>query len=421
MEREINEVRAKRNVTLYKKYKIFAYDFLFYYAVEVLFFTTVKGFSMSELMYISAIYTFSAFFWQLFGSLIVEKLGLKKSIILGNFLVSINCFLYIVSSSFWMYNFANFFLALGFSLKGLSESSLLYSSLKKIGRREEFTKIEGKSNSKFYYLDGFSSILSGFLFIINGYLPFICCFICTLASLVMSFKFKDFKKEDEEEEQIGIIETFKGIKEVVSNKRSKSILLLAFVFWGIVSTINMLYKAIIIDIGIIEQYSTLVVCLVTIFVGFGSRCVYGIEKVTKNKTLTIFSYSLIVCSIIIGIIGIYSKLNMVSVSILLMALAIIGVIQGAYRIAMKKYVLSFTTSKIRIKMTSAYYIVENLGKTLILFISGLILEFTTNSIACLLFSIISLVLLINILKFMKGKLGLRPEQYSPEDINYTEI
>ena len=98
MEREINEVRAKRNVTLYKKYKIFAYDFLFYYAVEVLFFTTVKGFSMSELMYISAIYTFSAFFWQLFGSLIVEKLGLKKSIILGNFLVSINCFLLIISN-----------------------------------------------------------------------------------------------------------------------------------------------------------------------------------------------------------------------------------------------------------------------------------------------------------------------------------
>lgn len=421
MEKEINETRAKRNVALYKKYKLFAYDFLFYYAVEVLFFTIVKGFSMSELMYISAIYTLSAFFWQLFGSLIVEKLGLKKSIIIGNFLVAINCFLYIVSSTFWMYNFANFFLALGFSLKGLSESSLLYSSLKRIGRRSEFSKIEGKSNAKFYYLDAAASILSGFLFVINGYLPFICCFICTLVSLVMSFKFKDFKKEDDEEESLSIIETFKGIKEIVSNRRSKSILLLSFVFWGIVSTINTLYKAIIIDIGISEQYSTIVVCIVTIFVGFGSRSAYGIEKVTKNKTLTVFSYTFLLSAIVVGIIGIYNTLSLTTISILLGALAIIGIVQGAYRVAMKKYVLSFTTSKIRIKVTSAYYIVENLGKTLILFLSGFILEFTTNSIACLVFSAISFVVLIMILRFMKGKLGLKPEQYNPEDINYTKI
>ena len=421
MEKEINETRAKRNVALYKKYKLFSYDFLFYYAVEVLFFTIVKGFSMSQIMYISAIYTFSAFFWQLFGSLIVEKLGLKNSIILGNCLVSINILLYILSSSFWMYNFANFFLALGFSLKSLSEGSLLYSSLKKLGKRAEFSKIEGKSNSKFYYFDAISSILSGFLFVINGYLPFICCFICTLFSLSMSFKFKDLKKEADYEESASIKETFKGLKEVTSNKRSKAILMFAFVFWGVISVINTLYKAIILDIGINEQYSTMVVCLVTIFVGFGSRGVYGIEKITKNKTLTVFSYFLLISGIIVGVIGMYNKLNLMTLSILLILLAIIGLVQGAYRVAIKKYVLSFTTSQIRIKITSAYYIVENLGKCLILFLSGFILEFTTNSVSCLIFSIISLIVITIILMYMKGKLGLKPEQYNPEDINYMKI
>lgn len=421
MESEVNEKRAKINISLYKKYRLFSYDFLFYYAVEVLFFTVVKGFTMSELMYITSLYTLSAFFWQLFGSFIVERLGLKKSIITGNILVALNFFLYLVSNSFWMFVFANFFMALGFSLKSLSEGSLLYSSLKKIGQRSKFAEIEGKANSRFYYFDAIAALVSGSLFIINGYLPFILCFICTLISIYFSLKFKDFKSEEDYEESATLKETLIGVREVISNRRSKAMLLFAFVFWGMLSAINMLYKAIILDIGIKEQYSTFIVCLVTIFVGFGSRCTYGIERVTKNKTLTVFTYFAFISAIVVGILGIYSKLNIVSLSILFIALAIIGIVQGAYRVAIKKYVLNFTTSDVRIKITSAYYIVEYLGKSLILFLIGLILEFTSNSISCLIFSVLSFIIVSLILKYMKDKFGLKPSQYLPEEINNTKI
>ena len=160
MEKEINESRAKRNIALYKKYKLFSYDLIFYYAVEVLFYTVVKGFSLSELMYLSSIYAFSAFVWQLFGSFIVDKIGIKKSIITGNILVTINMFLFIVSTEFWMFAFANCFMSLGFALKSLTESNLLYGSLKKIGKRESFSKVEGKSVSRFYIIDAIASIIS---------------------------------------------------------------------------------------------------------------------------------------------------------------------------------------------------------------------------------------------------------------------
>ena len=416
-----NETRAKRNISLYNKYKIFSYDFLFYYAVEVMFYTIVKGFSMSEFMYLCSFYTLSAFFWQLFGSLIVEKLGLKKSIILGNFFVSLNCAMFIIAKAFPTFLLANFFLALGFSLKSLAEGSLLYSSLKKVGKRAEFSKIEGKSNAKYYYFDAISAFLSGFLFVLNGYIPFILCLVCCVISLVMSCKFEDFKKEEDYEETLSIKKTLLSIKEIISNNRSKAMLLFAFVFWGIISVYNTLYKAIILDMGIKQQYSTIVVCLVTIFVGFGSRCFYGIEKVTKNKTLTVFSYALLISTITIGMVGTFADLNLTSLSILFIALAIIGIIQGAYRVAIKKYVLNFTTSQVRIKITSAYYIVENLGKSLILFITGFLLEFTSNSVACLIFSGIAVIVIVSILNYMKGKIGLKPEQYLPEEINNVKI
>ena len=421
MENDIDVYNANKNINLYKKYKAFSYDFVFYYAVEILFYTVVKGFKMSEFMYLCSFYTFSAFVWQLFGSMIVEKLGLKKSVILGNIFVIINLFLFLIGKSFFTFIFANFFMALGFSLKGLSEGSLLYSSLKKVGKRDQFSKVEGKANSKYYYFDGIASFISGFLFVVNGYLPFIFCLVCCIIGLSIAFRFEDFKKEEDYEESISLKNTLLYFKETTSSNRTKAILLFAFVFWGIISVICTLYKAIILDIGIKEQYSTIIICIMTIFVGFGSRSFYGIERITKNKTLTVFSYALLTSSIVISIMGVWGNLNLTSLSVILIALAIIGMIQGAYRVAIKKYVLSFTTSQVRIKITSAYYIAENLGKCLIQFLTGFLLEFTSNSISCLIFSLVSAVVLVSIIKYMKGKVGLKPEQYLPQDINNVKV
>ena len=421
MEEGINAQKSKVNVAIYKKYKLFSYDLLFYYAIEVLFFTIVKKFSVADIMYLSSIYTISGFFWQLIGGNIVEKLGLKKSIVSGNIFVVFSIFLYIISNTFYMYAIANFFLALGYSLKSLSEGSLLYTSLKKLDRRKEFAKIEGISNAKYYYFDAISSVLSGFLFVVNGYLPFILSFVCALISLIISFKFKDLKEEKDYEESLSLKETLRATKEVVSSKRSKAILIFAFAFWGMISVVNTLYKAIVLDIGIKEEYSTIIVAIVTIFVGLGARCANGIEKRLKNKTLTMFVYFFFISSIMLGILGIYSKLNLTTLSFILISLCIIGIVQGAYRVAIKKYVLSFTNHNIRIKITSAYYVFENLGKSITLFVSGLMLEIMNNSVTCLVFSLLSFVIMILVLNYLKGKLGLKPEEYSKRDINYTKI
>ena len=56
---------------------------------------------------------------------------------------------------------ADFIGALGWAIKGISEGTILYVSLKKLDRKDEFSKIEGKSNSKFYYYDAISAAMSG--------------------------------------------------------------------------------------------------------------------------------------------------------------------------------------------------------------------------------------------------------------------
>lgn len=98
-----------------------------------------------------------------------------------------------------------------------------------------------------------------------------------------------------------------------------------------------------------------------------------------------------------------------------------GLVHGAYRVALKKYILSFTTHKIRNRITATYYIFENLGSALLSAALGLLLKFTTNSIACIIFAIISFIIIALVIYYMKGRIGLRPEQYAPKDINNVKL
>lgn len=420
MSSEIEIKNSKINVNIYKYYAMFAYDWLFYYAIEVLYLTIVKGFTMSHIMYISSFYAFFSFIWQLCGNFILEKLGLKRSIIFGNIFVIANVCIYLFGNGFGIFIFANFLGSLGFSLKSLAEGTILYSSLKTIGKRESYSKVEGSANAKYHYLNAVTAILSGFLFTINPYIPVVLCLVCSIVSFYISTKFKNVENK-EEEEPTRIKDIIKEFGSLMKSNRSKSIFLFAFVFYGVISVANKLYKALLIDLAIGNEYITIIVCLYTIFVGIGAKSLFYIEKITKNKTLTIFVYFFMIAMLFVGVIGVNGTLSIYSLSILMLSLVVMGLIQGAYRVAIKKYVMSFTTSKIRTKIMAAYYMFENLGTTLILLVSGFLLEFMSNSIACIIFVASSFLVLLLVLRYMKNRIGLKPEQYDPKDINNVKV
>ena len=248
---------------------MFAYDFLFYYAISVVYFTTMKNFSTSQVMYMTAFYTFSVFFWQITANIIIEKIGIKKSISLGNLLVCITSLSYLISPNFELILLGDFFGALGFTLKSLAEGTLCYSSLKNLGKKSEFTKIEGKSNSKYYYYDAVASFLSGFLFLINGYLPIILCFLNSIISFFISLKFQNvkssYKAYNTKKDNFKIKDMIKQFKIIAKGKRSRSIFLYSFFFMGIISVTGNLYKLMLMEFGIETQYLTMIVCLFTIY------------------------------------------------------------------------------------------------------------------------------------------------------------
>lgn len=85
MEEEIKLAkRRKLNMKLYPTYRMLAADALFFGAIKVLFLTQVKGFSNANVVLMESIYAFFKMILQIPLSVFVSKLGIRKSVIIGN-------------------------------------------------------------------------------------------------------------------------------------------------------------------------------------------------------------------------------------------------------------------------------------------------------------------------------------------------
>lgn len=76
--------RRKINMKLYPTYRMLATDALFFGAVKILFLTQVKGFSNANVVFLGSIYALFKMILQIPISVLVSKLGIRKSVIIGN-------------------------------------------------------------------------------------------------------------------------------------------------------------------------------------------------------------------------------------------------------------------------------------------------------------------------------------------------
>ena len=78
----------KYNAKIFPIYKLFAWDFLFYYSISFLFLTQNKGLTASQVLFAEAFYPIFKLLSQIPCVNIIEILGKRKSLILGNVCVA---------------------------------------------------------------------------------------------------------------------------------------------------------------------------------------------------------------------------------------------------------------------------------------------------------------------------------------------
>ena len=119
----------KKNVRIFPIYKTVSWDLLFYFPIIFLFLTQVKVFSASQVLFADAFYTLSNTFWQLPVTSLVDRIGKKNCLIIGNVLYSASILAMIFMRNYYELLLIQFIYALGYSIKGICESNILYDSL----------------------------------------------------------------------------------------------------------------------------------------------------------------------------------------------------------------------------------------------------------------------------------------------------
>ena len=162
-----NTKERKQNMKIYSLYRAVSFDLIFYYAIEFLFLTQVKQLTSSEVVLGSAFYAVFMIIFQIPASIIVDKIGTKKCTILANVFNILFILLIIGCKNLGNLIFAQFVSCMCFSLKGISDTTLLQYSIPETKKQGEiFSKIEGEGTRGYYLLNAITGIASRF-FICN--------------------------------------------------------------------------------------------------------------------------------------------------------------------------------------------------------------------------------------------------------------
>ena len=96
-------------------------------------------------------------------------------------------------------------------------------------------------------------------------------------------------------------------------------------------------------------------------------------------------------------------------------------IKGPYRTLSLRYLNNFTTSNMRTKISLVNEILYSILKMILCFICSALLEVTTTSYVYIILGCVFTVFFIFLLDYMKGTVGLKPEEYKKEEIEFSEV
>lgn len=420
--KRLNKIKRK-NARLYPVYKMFSWDLLFFYSIEFLFYTITKKITASEILIINGFYLLFKIVMQIPAVTISDLLGKKKSIILGNFMLIFYILILIFGPGVISIIIADLICALGYDIKTIAESNLLYDSVSTKGGEGLYSKLDAKGGSWYYILDGVASLTAGYLFVMNNYIPMVICLLFIVISTIISFGFEDVYevKKDKNKKFVNTLKEYQSdlkssFKFILKSKRMKAYILFQIVFYSLIEIIDTYNSDLLIDIGIPEEQFSMIIAILTLIGGISLSLKKPIEKKFKNRTLSFISLTYIDACIIIGTVS--SAYTNGIIPIILIMLTTQRISTAIWYILETKYLMNFTTEEMRNKITFTYEFIGAIAASTFSILGGLLLNVVSVQNAFLIVGLAGLACMVVALDYMRTRFGLKPDEYKKEDIMF---
>ena len=438
MEQKINPKICNRNMKLFPLYRAISFDYLFFYTINFLFLTQIKNISPSAVVLEDAFYSLFIIIFQIPAALLIDIIGRKKSMLLGNLSNVIYILLLLLSDSLFDLIIAEIFASIAFSLKDVSDLSLLNESIPQASTKSRiFAKLTSKGLSGYFILNSISLMISGFLYTINGYLPIIISLCIVILSFLISTAFIDPISENIKEnndklkksKKDNVKETFKtsiqdlinSFKYILSSKRLRSLILFSSIMYGVITVLASYQVSLLEEIGLPASVIGIIVAFLEITASISSKKQEQFHNKFRNKSLSVLGITVSLACILAGFAG-YINNNIYIVSIIaIFALTVKYIVVGIYQILIDKYYRNFTNEDIDSKIFSAKSLFNSISSTILGIIASILIGITNTKNSIIIIGFIFLLLFIIAIKYMKSRLGLHPDEYDKNEIKFSNI
>ncbi len=423
---EANKVQMrKRNMKLFPAYKTLSWDYIFFYTINFLFLTQVKNINPADVVLIDSFYYLFTMFSQIPATFIIEFLGRKNSIILGNILSCVYMVVIIFSNHLFNLIIAEMLCAISFAIKESAEPSLLNESIPPTKLKSKiFAKINEKGMSRYYIINAISTIIAGILYEINPYIPILLSLATLIIVTFMSTLFIEpvRKIRKKKVESVGQLkELGEAFKFVLKSERIKSLLLYSAVMKGILSILSNYEISMLEDLEISASYLGVLFAGLGIIAGIATKKQEKFHSKLHNKSLSILGFSIIGTCILAGTAGVITKQYPIVICVVVVFYVVKYIFSAMYDPLIEKYLSNFTNEEIDTKIFTANNFLGGIAGAIGGFLGAFLLDRMETAYCMIIIGFIFAILMILVSKFMKSRVGLQPEEYSKEEVKYDKM
>ena len=414
----------KRNMKLFPTYKKLAWDYIFFYTINFLFLTQVKGINPADVVLIDSFYYLFATIAQVPATIVIEFLGRKNSMIFANVLNCTYMVVIIFSKNLFNLIIAECLSSLAFAIKESAEPSLLNESIPPTRQKSKiFARINEKGMSSYYVINGISTVLAGVLYEVNPYIPISLSLATLIIVTILSTLFiEPVSKKKKKNIDINQIEEIKeSFQFVLKSERVKALILFSVMVSSLLGVLDTY------EVSLMEELNVSAAYLGILFAGLSMTSSWGTKKQEKvhnfyhNKSLIIVASLIVGSCILAGLAGVLANNFRVAILIIVIAYVIKYVASGLYYALIEKYMSNFTNKEIDTKIFTARNCVRSITGAGVGIMAAFLLD-RMNTAYCMIiigFCFTILVILVN--KYMKKRVGLKPEEYSKEEVKYDKL
>ena len=220
---------------------------------------------------------------------------------------------------------------------------------------------------------------------------------------------------------IALICPYFAFKHILKSKRLVYLILFYGLFQSLIAVTTTLDRSLLTDLSVPPSYLGIIFAALSVLSSVSSSITNILHQKLRNKALTILSIFFIGACYVSGLFILINLPFTISIILVLLSFGIRASIKGPFYILYKKYLSSFASSEVRIKIYTTTYLFENIVGAAIAFAVSRFLSVHTTSEAFVALGVAYTIVFIILLYKMKFHVGLKPEEYEKNDINLVDL